>query len=796
MFFHILKRDLKRKKTMNFILLLFIILATMFLASSANNLVSVMGAVEHFMEISKVPDFFAIGLTDGGEDIVQDFIEENEQVTESAIDIGFDITNKQITIVKCQNEPEKTKYEKTNTLILQKLPENFMKIFPMEGENVSLKSGEIAFPKLEADANNLQVGDKVRVKVGEVEQEYKIAMIVKDAVFGTSYMGMKRLFISEEDFAKYDEQENLVYVNTYNVNCKDLDTFKEAFNKEWRECNFNLISVVDGDTVEMCYVMDMLMAGILIIVSVCLILIAFMVLRFTIVFTLQEDYKEIGIMKAIGIKDRGIKGLYLVKYLAISVLGAIVGLVCSFPFGDMLLKSAIVNIKVEKAEQNFFINVICAVFIVGIVLLFCYSSTNSLKKFSAMDAIRNGSNGERFKAKNHLKLWKRKRMKPYFYLAANDILSSMKRFGILAVTFCLGTMLILLPLSAANTLKDDNIVNLFSLSRSDVYIDNGRLEEYIAEKDESMLIEALAEMDEELLKNGISAKTGADIGYVIPCYAENPEESYSYYVLQAVGSWERHYTLIEGKEPELENEVIITEITAEEMGVDIGDSIYFEMDGEAKEFIITGTFQSMMNMGQGFRVSRSAKLSAEYMAGIICMQAEAEELEPEEAYEKIKEVFPDYKILNTREFLSKMIGGIVEQIDVMMLCIVVIVLIINSLITVLMMKTIMTKERGDIALLKSVGFSNRSVKAWQVARILIVLVVAILAGTVLSKLLAPYTMGPIFAMMGANKIELVFHPLEAYVLYPALLLVVTGVSAVLCAGGVKKVDLREVNSME
>ena len=170
MFFHILKRDLKRKKTMNFILLLFIILATMFLASSANNLVSVMGAVDHFMEISKVPDFFAIGLTDGGEDIVQDFIEENEQVTESAIDIGFDITNKQITIVKCQNEPEKTKYEKTNTLILQKLPENFMKIFPMEGENVSLKSGEIAFPKLEADANSLQVGDKVRVKVGEVEQ--------------------------------------------------------------------------------------------------------------------------------------------------------------------------------------------------------------------------------------------------------------------------------------------------------------------------------------------------------------------------------------------------------------------------------------------------------------------------------------------------------------------------------------------------------------------------------------------------------------------------------------------------
>ena len=233
----------------------------------------------------------------------------------------------------------------------------------------------------------------------------KIAVIVKDAVFGTSYMGMKRLFITDEDFAKYEVQENLLHANIYSVNYKD----KEAFRQEWQECNFKVISSIEGkDTIAMCYVMDMLVAAILIVVSVCLILIAFLVLRFTIVFTLQEDYKEIGIMKAIGIKDRGIKGLYVVKYLVISVLGAVIGLLCSFPFGDMLLKMAIVNIKVDKAEQYFLINVFCAVLIVGIVLLFCYYCKNSLKKFSAMDAIRNGSNGERFNTKNHLKLWKRK----------------------------------------------------------------------------------------------------------------------------------------------------------------------------------------------------------------------------------------------------------------------------------------------------------------------------------------------------------------------------------------------------
>ena len=75
----------------------------MFLASSANNLISVTGAVNHFMEISKVPDFFAVALIDGKGDIIQDFIEENEQVSEYGIETGFHLTNDQVTIEECQN---------------------------------------------------------------------------------------------------------------------------------------------------------------------------------------------------------------------------------------------------------------------------------------------------------------------------------------------------------------------------------------------------------------------------------------------------------------------------------------------------------------------------------------------------------------------------------------------------------------------------------------------------------------------------------------------------------------------
>ena len=245
-------------------------------------------------------------------------------------------------------------------------------------------------------------------------------------------MGFKRMFISKGDFDKFRQQENLTYTKLYSVNCIN----REDFKSDWMGQKFITISSVEGKgMIRMCYIMDMLIAVILIIVSVCLILLAFLVLRFTIVFTIQEDYKEIGIMKAIGITDMGIKGLYLIKYLAISVIGAFAGFILSFPFGKVILKQAIVNIVVDRAEQNFVVNIVCAAAIVGIVLAFCYLSTNKLKKISAMEAIRSGSDGERYKAKNYLKLWKLAKMRPYLYMAVNDILSSLTRFGVLLATF-------------------------------------------------------------------------------------------------------------------------------------------------------------------------------------------------------------------------------------------------------------------------------------------------------------------------------------------------------------------------
>ena len=795
MVLHILKKDLKRKKTMNVILLLFIIMAATFLASSVNNLITITGAVDHFLEMANTPDQLIVMTGEEQRLPMDDFLEQCSAVREYGVADVLVLTDESIEILDSAKEPGKRQYDRGNTLSLGTAPQNFLKVFDEEGNPLVLNAGEIALTKNQIDRNNLQTGDKIRIKNGDITLDFILVGVAKDAVFDSEMMGFKRAFISDIDYETLmdDSIQNNFHTLIYSVNYLDKDKFQE----EYKNNDFQIISNIDKATVKMCYIFDMLIAAILIIVSVCLILIAFLILRFTIVFTIQEDYKEIGIMKAIGIKDLSIKGIYMLKYFAIALLGAFLGLILSFPFQKVLISKAITNIVVTDVESNEVVNVLCAVAVVLIVLLFCYGSAGKIKKISAIEAIRRGSNGERYRTKTSINLFKRKHMLPAIYLAWNDIFSHVKQYLVLAIIFCIGTLLIQLPLTAIHTLKDDSVIRNLSMQEADVFINNRNMEKYIMEKDDSLVRSDMKGIEKKFADNGLSAKVWVEIGYTIPCYGNNPDDIHNFYTIQQIGKEEDDYDLISGRMPVLDNEVMITEKTAATFEVEIGDSVYFKNGDKTDEFVITGIYQSMINMGDGFRVSKSAKLDYHYISGVFSMEALVDcDLSTEELKEKTQEIFPDYEISTPREFANSMIGGIMDTMDTFKIFIIGMVLIINILITVLMMKTLITREHGEIAMLKSIGFRNKTIRGWQSTRIILILFTAILTGTVMSKILAPFTISPIFAMMGATSIKLVTEPLEAYVMIPIILIITTGLAAYLCSGEVKKVDLKEINTLE
>ena len=78
MYRNILKKDIKIKKTMNIILLLFTILATVFVASGISNVINVVNGTEYFLDKAGIGDYVVI--TQDKNSNVKEIIEKSEDI--------------------------------------------------------------------------------------------------------------------------------------------------------------------------------------------------------------------------------------------------------------------------------------------------------------------------------------------------------------------------------------------------------------------------------------------------------------------------------------------------------------------------------------------------------------------------------------------------------------------------------------------------------------------------------------------------------------------------------------------
>lgn len=790
MIFNVLKKDLKRKKTMNIILLIFIILASTFISSSINNLVKISSALDSYLEMAKVSDYFiAIGNDTKTVSELENFLDKDNYTTSYKKDETLVIP---VESFKLDNDE---KFEMNNTAIICPYNNNQQKFFDSTNKEIThMNDGEIYLPLSLITQNNLKSGDKITIIKGNFSISFTLVGNVKDATLGSPMMGTKRMIITENDYNKLKENSIFDICNLYSVCSSNVENLKKDFNNS----GINFIFACDKQMIKTTFIMDMIIAAVLLIVSICLIIISLTILRFTIVFTLNEEFKEIGIMKAIGIKEFKIRSIYIIKYFAISVIGTICGLLLSIPFGQMLIDEVSKNIIISSNNNNSILNIICSLSVVIITVSFCYFCTRQVNRFSAIQAIRNGSNGERFKKKSIFKLYKSK-LPTIFFMSINDIFSNIKRFVVLIIIFTIGITLIIIPVNTINTLNSDQLLKWFSLCESDMYLNKENFYQDFASKDgEQKLKVYLDDLNKKFKENNMEVTTATN--FVFKFRITHGDNGFTSIALQGVGTTTDQYDYMEGLAPKYKNEVAITHVVAKNIGAKIGDTVKIKIGAKEKEYIITAIFQSMTNMGEGIRFSEKEDLDYSYAISNLAIQVffnkDLTSNQKEEYFDKTRQLFTTFDVYTGGEYLSKMMGGISAQLDSVNKLIVIVIIAINMLVSILMVKTFITKEKGEIGMLKSIGFSNTSIILWQVLRIGIILIISTIIGAIISNPISQISTGPVFNMMGASKIEFVIKPLEVYLMYPAIILVCTLFASFLSALQIKRISAQETNNIE
>ena len=785
-----LKKDLMHRKSVNLILFLFITIATVFLASSVNNILVVSSSVDYYMDYANIPDVNLVAVNSGEKEKIMKWIE-----TEAP---GVKAYGYQEMLSVEQKNLHRENGKKFNaeglSLFLSEESSDYCKGFDPNGGALHLQDDEIGMPAFLMDKNDLKVGDKVRISLNGRDKTFTLKTVVKDAAFGNDMVGMSRIFMNSDMYKEFKKTGSEQTYALYFINVSSISEFTEAQNLQ----SFpSVLNTVSRSMYSMIYSFDLILAALLILVGICMILIALLVLRFTLLFTMEEEYREIGIMKAIGLRDKAIRRLYLVKYTFLVSSGAFLGLLISVPISCIMVAGVSVNMIMEDSGVNFFVNILCTLLIIFLVMLFCMNCTRKLSRITAISAIRGGHSGESFAKASALYLFKQKYLRVPAYLGINDMLTHLKRYALLLVTFCISFVLITIPLNTINTMQSSEMASKFTVNTdSAVYIKKIEGKQDSAYRNSAQLKKGMQRVEREMKEKGYDAELTASSIYFLPFHAPGKKGNTKIMSLQIQGRNTEYLDYLEGSAPVLENEIAFSRLILEDNNWHIGDRIEADLNGETYKFIITGSYADYMQLGSSARLNAKLDLSKvdmfEYWNVNVDMKTDKSQTELKDTLQK---QFPDYEWYTAQEIVDRNIGGIQESLSELLIPMTAMLCAVIMLITLLMEKLFIVREKGEIAMMKSIGFRNSSIRSWQVIRMILVALVSMLAAVPLSMLSNRFMLEPIFAIMGAD-VHIQIDPVQVYLIYPGVLLLGIICATIFATGQIKRIHIREMNNME
>ena len=269
MFFRILKKDLKRKKTMNIILLLFVILSAMFASASVNNINAVTGGIDRYFELADVPD---ITLNCPPDCKASEELAALESIKEIK-------TAEVLQIWSSKNFYFRGRQLETFINPPQVYNADTFGIIPFDEKDEAIKSvGKGCFyaTKQFTKGSEIKPGDTLTLKIGATEMDLKYLGLMKCATHLTDANAPPVMLLNAADYAVLQEEPEVSVSSVQHMiktdNIKAVQDIAENYPAE-AGCT------VKNDYKSF-YLYDMIAAYILMAVSVLLMLTAFVVLRF------------------------------------------------------------------------------------------------------------------------------------------------------------------------------------------------------------------------------------------------------------------------------------------------------------------------------------------------------------------------------------------------------------------------------------------------------------------------------------------------------------------------------------
>lgn len=748
-----MKKDIKRNKVILIALFVFIFISAMLTAGGIGVIANLSTAIDEFMTQAETPHFMQMHTGDINQERLDRFVESNNEIKEFQVLEMLNVDNSKLFI------GNKSLGESTqdNAFITQS--DQFDYLLDLKGQIIKPQKGQVYIPIGYMNQYNVKVGDFVTVVSKQQKHSYEVIGALRDSQMNSSMSSSKRLLINEQDYeelvGEIGKPEYLIEFRLKDIGA--CSAFENKYVNSGLEANgptltYNLFKMVNA-------LSDGMVAGVLILVSIISILVSFLCIRFTLIATLEEDYREIGVMKAIGIHASEIKKMYLGKYSFITGIGCICGYGVSFFISDLLQK----NIRLYMGGENKVVisaigGFIGSMAIYYIVRFFVLSLLKQLEEISPIAALRGVSHVSKQGSVGRIKVLKKRFLNLNIILGIKDIVARKKMYSVLLVVFSLAVFMVIVPLNLYTTLSSEQFITYLGVGKCDVRIDLQQLDNLdgCVERVEQYMNE-----DKDIIKKEIF-KTSS---YTALSKDGKPK------TLKVEAGNHTTFPLdyVKGAPPKKDNEIALSVINAEQLEKKVGDEVSLLIGNETKKLKICGIYQDITNGGKTAKVTFDTK-DYPAMWYVVCVEF-AEGISATSKAELYKTDLGYGKISSIGEYVSQILTGMIKNLKGVMVGCMILAVVICMAITILFIKMIILKDQYEIAIMKAIGFSSEDIELQYIARAIMVILLGILIGNILANTIGTQIASMVLSGMGIVKLKVVIDPWLSYLLYPAVLII-------------------------
>ncbi|MBN1920008.1 MAG: ABC transporter permease [Anaerolineae bacterium] len=764
MYFRTIRNDILRSKAITLTTMLFITTAAMLVALAVILVVNLTGAIDTLMTRAQTPHFMQMHA--GALDMTRltTFAGKHKDVADFQVMEFLNMDGAQIVF------PGGSLAGSVQDNGFSVQSEHFDFLLDLDGNIIQAADGELYVPISYMQDDTTSIGDRVEV----AGKALVVTGFLRDSQMNSLLSSSKRFLVSHNDFAALKDSGSMEYLIEFRLHDLDaLGTFETAYAAAELEAagptlTYPLFKMINA-------ISDGMMIALLLLVSLLIVAIAFLCIRFTLLAKIEDEYREIGAMKAIGLRVSDIKQIYLAKYAALAAAGSVLGLALSFVFRNALLANIWLHMgESANAAQAPLLGGLGVLLLFGGVLVYVNGVLEQFRRISPAEAIRFGIVQGKTGGIHHFNLSQNRLLGVNVFLGAKDVLTRKRLYVTMLTVLVLAAFISILPQNLYTTIASKDFSTYMGIGDSDLRIDLQQMNNIAVKATD--IAQAL-ENDKDISRYVVLTTYTFRVRMPDGTQRRIPVELGDHTVFPVAYA--------AGRAPTAADEIALSVLHANELGRQVGDSLILLVGGQEQQFTVCGLYSDVTNGGKTAKAAFS-DATADIVWSVISAELVDETRVDEKAAEYATK-FAFAKVTGIEGYIVQTFGSTIRAVAQAARVASVVAVLITILITVLFMRMLIVKDRYSIAVMKIFGFTNTDIKMQYLSRAVFVLLIGVSLGTLLANTLGETLVGAAISFFGAASFKFTINPFFAYLLSPLLM-----AGAVLVATGGGTLDAGQI----